>query len=100
MLLHIVNKSPAERDAFAACVRHAQQDASVLLIEDGVYAALAGSITAPLLAETLARLSVYALQPDVEARGLGDRLAPGVKLVDYAGFVELVASHSATQSWL
>lgn len=100
MLLHIVNRSPTERDAFASCLRHAQDGAAVLLIEDGVYAALSGTTATPLLTDALARLTVYALQPDVDARGLRDRIAPGIKLVDYDGFVELITTHSASQSWL
>lgn len=100
MLLHIVNKSPFERDAFASCVRHLQKNASLLLIEDGVYAALAGTATDAHLKEAMRQVSVYALRPDIEARGLGNRIADGVTLIDYEGFVDLVTSHSGTHSWL
>ena len=38
-VLHIVNKSPYERNAFDACLRLAQAGSAILLIEDGIYAA-------------------------------------------------------------
>ena len=41
------------------------------------------------------------LGADLAARGLGeDKLADGVKVVDYAGFVDLVEAKDKVQSWL
>ncbi|EHR72141.1 sulfur relay protein TusB/DsrH [Burkholderiales bacterium JOSHI_001] len=94
-MLHIVNKSPAERTSLASCLRVAQDGQALLLIEDGVYAAI-GSV----LVQATQRLKVYALAPDLKARGLSDRAAPGITLIDYAGFVDLVAEHATSQSWL
>lgn len=99
-MLHIVNKSPSQTQTLDSCLRLAQPGHSVLLIEDGVYAATAGSAAAERLRQALPGLKVYALQPDVDARGMGDRLAEGIATVDYAGFVDLVAEHTAVQSWL
>jgi len=45
-------------------------------------------------------LKVYALAPDLEARGMKDAAIDGIELVDYGGFVDLVAGHKAVQSWL
>ena len=42
----------------------------------------------------------YALGPDLEARGVRDRVVEGVQVVDYEGFVDLVAAHENVQSWL
>jgi tRNA 2-thiouridine synthesizing protein B len=45
--------------------------------------------------------SFYVLGPDVAARGLSDTpLIEGIAVVDYEGFVDLVAEHEVTQSWL
>ncbi len=52
------------------------------------------------LRDALPRLKVYALAPDLEARGMGDRVMEGVTTVDYGGFVDLVAEHKNCQSWL
>jgi len=94
-MLHIVNKSPHERSSLASALAHARAGHAVLLIEDAVVAATAGS-----LAAAPAGVALYALGPDLQARGLVARVAPGVSVVDYAGFVELVAAHPRVQSWL
>lgn len=99
-MLHIVNKSPYENNNLASCLRLAQSGHAVLLIEDGVYAAVAGGAKEPALTEAASRIKLYALKPDVEARGMGERLMPGVTLVDYAGFVGLVAEYPTSHSWL
>jgi tRNA 2-thiouridine synthesizing protein B len=46
------------------------------------------------------RLKVYALAPDLAARGMADRLIDGVAAIDYDGFVDLVVEHPNNQSWL
>ena len=97
-MLHIVNKSPFESSGLQSCLRVAQPGAAVLLIEDGVYAATKAG--ASHLAGALGTVRFYALAPDIEARGMQGRTVEGIELVDYAGFVDLVTSHSTVQSWL
>jgi tRNA 2-thiouridine synthesizing protein B len=99
-MLHIVNKSHTERNALASCLRLAQDGHALLLIEDGIYAATAAAAVASGVAAAAGRLKVYALQPDVDARGMAGRLAEGVSGIDYAGFVDLVTAHATNQSWL
>jgi len=99
-LLHTVNKSPFERNALDACLAHANKGSAILLIEDGVYGATRGTAAATKLAAAMKDIAVYALQADVETRGMQGRLIDGVKLVDYGGFVDLVTQHQGTQSWL
>ena len=98
-MLHIVNKSPAERNALDSCLRVANGGA-ILLIEDAVYAATRGNAAEAGLREALGRFKVYALAPDLEARGMSDRVMEGVTTLDYGGFVDLVAEHKNSQSWL
>jgi tRNA 2-thiouridine synthesizing protein B len=99
-MLHIVNKSPTERNAFDSCLATAQAGGAVLLIEDGVYAATRGSAAEPTLRAALANIEIYALSADLEARGMANAVTEGVKLVDYGGFVDLVAKYKTCQSWL
>jgi tRNA 2-thiouridine synthesizing protein B len=99
-MLHIVNKSPLERSTLDSCLAAAQPGAAVLLIEDGVYAATHGHAAEGKLRAASARLEIYVLAPDLEARGMGQSLAQGMKPVDYSGFVELVVQHKNCQSWL
>jgi tRNA 2-thiouridine synthesizing protein B len=99
-MLHTVNKSPFERNAFDSCLSHVADGAEILLIEDGVYACLKGTDAAKKLEAAMKKAKVYALQPDLDARGVAGRVMDGVTLVDFGGFVELVAKHPTTQSWL
>lgn len=99
-MLHTVNKSPLDRNALDSCLAHAKKGSAILLIEDGVYAVMKGTASAKKLEQTMKTIPVYALQPDVEARGMKDRVLDGVKLVDYSGFVDLAAEYPTVQSWL
>jgi tRNA 2-thiouridine synthesizing protein B len=99
-MLHTVNKSPFEHTALGTCLRYARRGSAVLLIEDGVYAAARDTAVSTQVQEALKGVSIYALKPDVEARGMQNRVLDGVRLVDYEGFVDLVVEHNAVQSWL
>ncbi len=99
-MLHTVNKSPFERDALHSCLRHAKKGSAVLLIEDGIYGAVKGARVSKQVEAAMKNIPIYALQPDVETRGMQGRLIDGITLVDYGGFVDLVTQHNAVQSWL
>ena len=100
-MLHLVNKSPFEKSALESCLRLAQPGSSILLLEDGVYAALRQTVLAGKMSDRSENFSWFVLGPDLDARGL--RSAPlihGIQIVDYEGFVDLVAEHEASHSWL
>ena len=98
--LHLVGRSPHESACLAQCLARAGEGDAVLLLEGGVYAALKDAEPAWLLREAMGRLAVYALEPDLAARGVaaGD-CVEGLALVDYAGFVELSLRHAPALSW-
>ena len=98
-LLHTVNKSPFESNTFDACLSLAKSGSTVLLIEDGVYAATSGNRIADKIKNT-AGINFCVLGPDAQARGIEGKLAEGIKIVDYEGFVDLVTEHDAVQAWL
>ena len=81
-ILHTVNKSPFERNSFAACIDHANGGSAVLLIEDGVYGAVAaGDIAARIKAAN--GIKIYVLGPDLAARGMSEeQIVDGVDVVD------------------
>jgi tRNA 2-thiouridine synthesizing protein B len=82
-------------------LRFATAGASVLLIEDGVYAVLKGASAEAQVKGALGNLNVYVLGPDLKARGFSEeRVIEGVKVVDYAGFVDLAAESDKVQAWL
>ena len=99
--LHTVNKSPFERGSMATALGHALRGDAVLMIEDGVLGAHKGGIFAGTIAESRGRCEIYALGPDLAARGMkSEDLAEGVKVVGYDGFVDLAASHDRVCAWL
>jgi tRNA 2-thiouridine synthesizing protein B len=100
-MLHIVNKSPFEKNSLASCLRLSSQGASILMIEDGVYGAIKDTDFSADVLSSLQQKKVYALGPDLKARGIDlTRLIEGVEVVDYDGFVHLAAAASKTQSWM
>ena len=101
-MLHMVNKSPFEKNSLDTCLRLAKEDSALLLIEDGVYAALKGTANEEkMVAAAKKMVKVYALGPDLRARGLDDgKIIDGIEVVDYGGFVDLTADHDTVQSWL
>ena len=100
-MLHLVNKSPFDRNALDSCLRLAKDGSSVLLLEDGVYAAMSKAVSAEAISKRMEELNFYVLGPDVSARGLDDSpLIEGINVVDYGGFVDLVTEHEVAQSWL
>ncbi len=99
--LHTVNKSPFERNPLQSCIGHLTAGDVVLMIEDGVVGARKGSSAAAMVQAALASGNVYALSPDLAARGIkAEQLIDGVQTVDYGGFVDLVAQHTRTVAWL
>ena len=91
------NKSPYERNSLDTCVGYYQDGDAVLLIEDGVYAAIKSGTAA----SKLDGVDVSVLGSDLAARRVSeDKLVDGVKIVDYAGFVDLVEAKDKVQSWL
>ena len=98
-MLHIINKSPLTSASLESCLRVAQKG-EILLIEDAVYAATTGNAFEGKISEAMGRFKVYVLQPDLEARGLADRIIAGVSPVDYGGFVDLTVNNKNCQSWL
>ena len=100
-MLHTVNKSPFERTSMDSCLRLAKKGAPILLLEDGVYAAMTGTEATAKMEAASKDHAIYVLGPDLAARGIKeDRLIAGVSVVDYGGFVDLTVEHGTVQSWL
>ena len=98
-MLHIINKSPLSNSSLDSCLR-VTESGEILLIEDAVYAATKGNSLEGKMLDAMGKIKIHVLMPDLEARGLADRLIEGVSPVDYGGFVDLVAASKNCQSWL
>ena len=77
-------------------MRLATADDAILLIEDGVYAAMKES---QFLSQIKSSPLIYALEEDIVARGITNKIASTIKLIDYAGLVDLTIAHSPIQTW-
>ncbi|MEH6503209.1 MAG: sulfurtransferase complex subunit TusB [Cycloclasticus sp.] len=98
-MLYIVNKSCSDSTALKNCVERACDGDAILLIENAVYAGISSPETSTLqgIADGV---GVYALTPDMQARGLDcSQYFSFVRYVDYAGFVALVESNKPIRSW-
>jgi tRNA 2-thiouridine synthesizing protein B len=98
-MLHIINKSPLTGGTLDTCLNTAT-GGDILLIEDAVYAATSGNALEAKLRAAMGKFKIHVLMPDLEARGLGDRLMEGVSPVDFGGFVDLASNNKTCQSWL
>ena len=97
-MLYMVNKSPLMFGNLKSVLRIAPAGEPILLYEDGVYAAARDTAAEDLIKQALEQHPVYALQADLEARGL-TKLVDGIQVIDYEGFVELVEQHHVVP-WL
>jgi tRNA 2-thiouridine synthesizing protein B len=99
-VLHLVSGSPGASSTLSLCLERAGAGDAVLLLEGGVYAAVKQSQWASSLADSMRRVSLHALAPDLAARGIAtEDILAGVVLVDYEGFVELCTLHNPIMSW-
>ena len=99
MILHTVNRSPFGSDCLQSCLEIAAVDSGIILIEDGVYCALANTELTELISTALTRHKIYVLTPDLQARGIADSILAGIETVDYVGFVTLCTQFDKVVSW-
>jgi tRNA 2-thiouridine synthesizing protein B len=91
-MLYMMNKSPLSANNLSSVLRIAPAGAPILLYEDGVYAAMPGARSASVVQAALSERPVYALDADLEARGIA-AVIEGIRVIGYDGFVELVEQH-------
>ena len=100
-VLHIINKSPFERNSLDSCLRLAKKGSVILLVEDAIYATQKNTSITPKVDAAAGKHTIYALEPDLDARGIDkNTIIDGISLVDYDGSVQLATESSGVQSWL
>jgi tRNA 2-thiouridine synthesizing protein B len=97
-MLYTLNKSPYTTNSLESVLDIAPAGAPLLLYEDGVYAAVPSPKIQALADKALADHPVYALGPDLKARGL-EEVWDGIRIIGYDGFVSLVEEHHVVP-WL
>ena len=83
--LHLVNKPVA----WEGCHPLLDAEDAVLLIEDGVY----------LAQQALSGATLYALEPDIRARGLSQLIHTNIRPASFDDFVDLVESCERVVTW-
>ncbi len=83
------------------CLGRAQAGDAILLIGNGVYAALRESEACGSLVSSLKEgVGLYCLGPDLDTRGISPKqLIDRADAVDYDGFVDLAVRFPQTCSW-
>nr|VFJ46673.1 MAG: tRNA 2-thiouridine synthesizing protein B [Candidatus Kentron sp. FW] len=100
-MLHVVNKSPFEKTSLDSCLLHVKEGAAILLIEDGIYAALSGTSIMDKMEAAIKKCKVYALESDIKARGMDvAKVIGGIKVIGYGDFVDLTVAHDNVHSWV
>lgn len=95
MVLHLLNRSPASSRVPQDVLRAMGDGDQLLLIEEGTYGALLPWVEQ--FASIQGRL--FALHEDLASRGLVERCALQVTVVDMDGFVKLTEDTQRTVSW-
>jgi sulfur relay protein TusB/DsrH len=91
--LHLINRP----GTLKVCIDAVTRGDSLLFYESGVLACTAAGFVECL--DALDGIDTFALDPDVAAAGIGNRLDPRIVRLDDAGFVDLVVRHHKTVSW-
>ena len=95
MILHSLNASPASA-AYRDCLAYLQPGDALVLMGDGVYAAMAGTGAADELAGR--NVELYALDTDARLAGITE-LALGVHMIDMRELVRLSERYPRQQAW-
>ncbi|WWO99299.1 MAG: sulfurtransferase complex subunit TusB [Candidatus Dasytiphilus stammeri] len=95
-MLHILFHSPYSCD-FSTLLRMLSPDDEILLLQDGIIAALEG--TSKLNDLLKSSVKIFVLKDDVIARGLLSQISSSILLVSYNEFVKLIERHVNLISW-
>ncbi|WP_415903602.1 sulfurtransferase complex subunit TusB [Neptuniibacter sp. QD29_5] len=97
MTLHLLNKSHSDAQLLNRMLSSVKDNDCILVIEDGVYIALTAN--ASLFTDLPKNSQLFALEPDVSARGITDKLNPRFTLATDEQFVELSCKMNKVVSW-
>ena len=97
---HTVTKSPFEKNSLYTCVRLSKAGSAILLIEDGVYGALAGTSFESQVRDAMPGRKFFVLGPAFAARGTDKvQLIGGIEVGGIDGLVELAVGCGKVQTW-
>lgn len=97
--LHLLSHSPFADSRLSSCLHLLGTGDGLLLSGDAVYALQRGSAQRQALELLPEGIALFALDEDIDARGLVD-LPRHLQQVDYPAFVELCCRYTRTNAWL
>ncbi|HBV76080.1 MULTISPECIES: sulfurtransferase complex subunit TusB [Vibrio] len=92
-MLHIIKSI----DAIEASIQFSHPDDQFILVEDAVYGLISQKVLIGVLKDHLDHC--YALESDIQARGLSFQLVLTGKVIDFNGFVFLSENHQQIITW-
>lgn len=99
MTLHTWNKAESHSVTLTSCLATLGSGDVLLLLEDGVYAALDQDFLLHFAVCRRAGARLCALAEDLAARGISARISPVADVVGYTGFVALSLQHQQVVNW-
>jgi len=97
MTLHTINKQTS--DCVSHCLNALAENDTVLLIEDGVYAAMTGCSAAEHWQQLPDGVTCLALADELAAGGIRGQIAATVQPASWEEFVALCTRHDKVISW-
>lgn len=95
-MLHTLSHSPYQSD-MDALLRYLRPGDVLVLMQDGVIAALAGTTFVKRIHDL--SIPLYVLRNDAEARGVSEQISCDSIYIDYNQFVRLTVQHSQQLAW-
>ena len=96
MILHTVNK---KHDCLQTCISVLGENDAILLIEDGVYATMTVNNGIDVWENIPASTRLFALENDLVARGISDKILPRFESITLSQFVSLTCEYDKVISW-
>jgi tRNA 2-thiouridine synthesizing protein B len=98
-MLHIINQSPYTSESLKRCEKMLGDSDVILLIEEGVYAAMTDTSISEVTTKILEKNKIFVLESDAQACGITEKIMPDIALISYEEFVDLTIQHHPILNW-
>jgi tRNA 2-thiouridine synthesizing protein B len=98
-MLHLIYQSPFNASSLNNCLTAFETQDSLLLIENGIFCALSGTLASERLIELTNQQKVFVLAPHAIERGVLSQLIQGTQLIDFNRFVDLTVECERVFRW-
>ncbi len=99
MTLHTWNKAYSPAAPIATCLALLRAGDTLLLLEDGVHAAMDAEFLRRFEPCRQAGVQLYVVSADLAARGISARISATANVIGYKEFVALTLHHERVVNW-